>query len=56
MGLRDVLSASIIQEVSATAAHVMLLGERGRERDREGGWDGRERLTHRCVRSVPCSF
>ncbi len=43
MGLRDVLSASIIQEVSATAAHVMLLGERRREkgkREREGGEEG----------------
>lgn len=37
MCLRDVLSASIIQEVSAAAAHVMLLGER--ERGGEGKID-----------------
>lgn len=40
MGLRDVLSASIIQEVSATAAHVMLLGERDKDREERRGGKG----------------
>lgn len=34
---RDVLSSSIIQHVSATAAHVMLLGEKEGESEKEEG-------------------
>lgn len=50
--LRDVLSASIIQHISATAARMALLGEC------EGGGEQWERVTQRCGRFffLPVTF
>lgn len=48
--LRCVGSASIIQHVSAAAAHVTLLEET------EGEMRARVRLRQRCFRSAPCNW